>query len=139
MKKMLVVLSMLSLTLGAAQAQTTPAPAPAPVRPAQLSPEQHADRMAQRLSKQLNLSTEQTARVREATLTHQQHVQALRATHATAGSRRGAGPELKTLRDTYDQQLKAILTPDQYTQYAQQRDARLEQRRAGRGPRGAKS
>lgn len=132
MKKMLVLLAAFALTAEAASAQTAQ-----PGRMGQgrmmgrqdVTPEQRADQMAQRLTAQLGLSTDQTAKVREIALAQAQEGQALRSKYATAGSREGLGPDLKALRDKYDTQLKSVLTPDQYAKYDQQRDDRMDKRK----------
>jgi periplasmic protein CpxP/Spy len=135
MKKMLALLTAALLTAGAATAQTTPAPASRLQQRPDLTPEQRADAQAQRLTKQLGLTADQTPKVRALVLAQVQELQTLRGKYAAAGSRQGMGPELKAAQDTFETQLKAVLTADQYSSYAQLREDRQDQRRAARGNR----
>ncbi|MBX0290619.1 hypothetical protein K3G63_09235 [Hymenobacter sp. HSC-4F20] len=100
----------------------------------QLTPGQRAAIQAQRLTKQLRLSAEQTAQVR--TIALAQERQALRAQSAAPGNGSGRGQELKALQDKHDTQLKAVLTADQYATYDHLRDDKRDnpkQRKAGAG------
>ena len=124
MKKMLILLAAFTLTAGAASAQT-PAAQPAPVRAqkAKKSPEQRAEARTTQLSKSLNLSPDQTAKVRQLALAQTQEMQAIRAKNAANRQ------EAKALRARHDDQLKAVLTTEQYAQYDQQRTERMTKRK----------
>jgi protein CpxP len=135
MKKTLVVLATCLLTaIGAANAQSTDA---APMgrgnRMGQgrgsMTPEQRAEMQTKRLTTQLGLSADQTAKVQAIALTENQELEALRSKYASADSRQGAGQEMKALRDKYETQLKAVLTPEQLTKYNQLRDERMDNRK----------
>lgn len=138
MKKMLSLLAAVVLAAGTVSAQTTPvaagtAPMARQGRMGQgqmnMTPEQHADMMSQRLTKQLSLSPDQTAKVREMALAQGQEMQALRAKYPAGSDRRAALPEMKALKDKYDAQLKTILTPEQAAQYEQKRDDQMDKRK----------
>jgi protein CpxP len=135
MKKTLVVLAACLLTaVGAANAQSTDA---APMgrgnRMGQgrgnLTPEQRADMQTKRLTTQLSLTADQTTRVQAIALAENQELATLRGKYASADSRQGAGQEMKALRDKYETQLKAVLTPEQLTKYDQLRDERMDNRK----------
>jgi protein CpxP len=134
MKKMLVLLAALSLTAGAATAQTAAATRPTRMGQDHMhdnarTPEQHADQRAKRLTQQLGLSADQTAKVREIALAQHQEMQTLRGKYAATDTRKGAGQERKAVREKYDAQLKAALSADQYAKYDQMRDDRMEKRK----------
>ncbi|RYU79443.1 hypothetical protein [Hymenobacter persicinus] len=128
MKKMLILLAAFALTAGAASAQTEVA---RPARAAQpdRSPEQQADLLTRRLTKDLALSAEQADKVRQITLARVTEMHALRGKYATAGSRQGMGQDMKALRDKYDAQLKEVLNADQYGKYDQMRDEQMDKRK----------
>ena len=72
MKKMLILLAAFTLTAGAASAQTSAAtPAQGRAQRGQMAnktPEQRAEAQAQRLAKSLNLTADQTEKVRQLNL-----------------------------------------------------------------------
>ncbi|HLK96667.1 MAG TPA: hypothetical protein VK364_02760 [Hymenobacter sp.] len=134
MKKMLVLLAAFSLLIGAATAQTVTATHPARMGQGRLNddartPQQRADLQAQRFTQQFGLSTDQTAKVREIALAYHQEMQALRGKYAATDTRKGAGQEMKTVREKYDTLLKGVLSAEQYAKYDQLRDDRVEKRR----------
>jgi protein CpxP len=140
MKKMLVLLAAFALTAGAASAQTTPATTTAPMGGHQghmgqrgqgrmnMTPEQHADMQAQRLTQQLGLSAEQTTQVRAIALAEAQEMKTTRDQAMASTDRKAGMEQMKATRDKYDAQLKAVLTPDQATKYAALRDQKMDKR-----------
>ena len=136
MKKMLAFLTAALLTAGSVSAQTAPTPAARPAGRQQqrpdLTPEERADAQAQRLTKQLSLTADQTPKVRAIALAQVQELQTLRGKYAAAGSRQGMGAELKAAQAKVDTQLKDVLTADQYSRYAQLHEDRQDQRRETR-------
>ncbi|UOG76282.1 hypothetical protein MTX78_06695 [Hymenobacter tibetensis] len=134
MKKTLVVLAAFFCTAGAASAQTADLATAGRANGmgqgrGNLTPEQRADMQTQRLSKQLSLSADQTSQVRAIALAENQELQALRSKNAAADSRQGAGQEMRAIREEYDTQLKALLTPEQATKYNQLREDQLNKRK----------
>jgi protein CpxP len=137
MKKILVLLAAFSLSLGAVSAQTVTTKVKQKdhkehAGKTSKTPEQRADHMAQRLTKSLHLTADQTAKVAQA-----QEMQANRAkytadasTNATKAARHA---DMKARRAQYDAQLKQILNPDQYNKYAQLRAERMEKHKQGAG------
>jgi Spy/CpxP family protein refolding chaperone len=137
MKKTLVLLTTFLLSVGAASAQSSDlAPAGRANRMGQgrgnTTPEQRADMQTQRLTKALSLSADQSKQVRTIALAENQEMQALRTKYASADSRQGAGQEMKVIREKYDAQLKAVLTPDQATKFNQMRAEQLDKRKEKR-------
>lgn len=135
MKKTLAILAAFLLTAGAASAQSSDlATAGRGNRMSQgrggnMTPEQRADMQTQRLTKELTLTADQSTKVRTIALAENQELQALRAKFSSAGSRQGAGQEMKAIREKYDAQLKAVLTPEQVTKFDQMRDDQLDKRK----------
>ena len=132
MKKMLVVLAAFALTAGAASAQTTPQAGrmgQGRTQDAARTPEQRADMQTKRLTQQLSLSADQSAKVRELALAENQELQALRGKFASADSRKGAGQEMKAIQEKYDAQLKSVFSAEQYTKYLQMREERMDKRK----------
>jgi periplasmic protein CpxP/Spy len=139
MKKMLFLLLAAGLSFPAAQAQTTPAADNAayqgrpgdPGRGPQRSPEQRADMQTQRLTTQLALTAEQQPKVREIFLAQANRMETLRGQRGTA-DRQAMQQQMKDAMTTTDEQLKTVLTPDQYTKYQQVREQRLEKAKDAR-------
>ena len=131
MKKLLIILaaSAACATTGFAQA---PAMQAAPAGP-QKSPDQLIERRVQYLAKELGLSADQQARLQPLLLAQRQQMQTLREQRTTGGRRMGTAQDLKATQTKFDEQLKAVLTPGQYTKFdlmrGEQRD-QLRQRRA---------
>lgn len=136
MKKMLCLLAVAALSFASAQAQTTP-PANGGNyqgrgmgRGMDRTPEQRADMQTQRLTSQLTLTAEQQPKVRAIFLAQANEVDAARANRTPGNVDRDAmRQKLQEGRARYDEQLKAVLTPEQYTKYQAQREDRME--RAG--------
>ena len=115
MKKFLLPLLALALSATAASAQTTPDQAGG--RP-QRTPEEMAARQTQGLTKQLGLSADQSAKVQQIMLARDQEMMAMRGQmQAGTGDRRQMREQMQANRAKYDDQLKAVLSPEQFTQY----------------------
>lgn len=128
MKKFLFPLLALALSATAASAQTMPAQAGG--RP-QRTPDEMAARQTQGLTKQLGLSADQSAKVQQIMLARDQDMMAMRSQmQAGTGDRKQMRGQMQANRAKYDDQLKAVLTPDQFTQM-QTMQANRRQRGAG--------
>ena len=145
MKKLLILLAACSIS-AAASAQTTPVKA-APGqhqmhkkdhKQEDLTPEQRADRAAQKLTKSLNLSAAQTQQVRQLHLARIQQQQARKAANGTVANadRKARHQAMKGQKAQYDAQLKQILSADQYTKYAQMQADRKAKYQAKRQTKG---
>lgn len=109
MKKFLLpLLAAVALSFSAAAQTTPPQEGGRPRR----SPQEMADHQAQRLSKELNLSADQSAKVTQLFATRTQEMQALR----TSGTR-PTREQMQANRAKYDDQLKQVLTPEQFAKY----------------------
>ncbi len=114
MKKFLLPLLALALSATAASAQTTPDQASG--RP-QRTPEEMAARQTQGLTKQLGLSADQAAKVQPILLARDQDMLAMRSQmQAGTADRRQLRGQMQANRAKYDDQLKAVLTPEQFAQ-----------------------
>lgn len=124
MKKLLILLAAFSIS-AAASAQTAPVKAARgqhqKAHHKDLTPEQRADRAAQKLTKSLGLSAVQSQQVRQLHLARIQQQQARKAQPGTVAKadRKARHQAMKGQRAQYDAQLKQILSADQYTRYAQ--------------------
>ena len=110
MKKFLLPLFAAVAISFSAAAQTTP-PQDSPRSPR--SPQEMAEHQTQRLSKDLNLSAEQSTKVQQILATRAQDMQALRANSSTRPTRE----QMQASRTKYDDQFKQVLTPDQFAKY----------------------
>lgn len=133
MTKTLALLAALGFAVVTAHAQTTPPAAPPLNSPnAGRSPEQQTQAQASRLAKELSLSPEQQTQVQQLLAAQRQETQT--AIQQAGSNRRAMGQAMRAGRDKFDGQLKAVLTPAQYTQYQQllaQRRELLRERRQG--------
>ena len=112
MKKFLLPLLALALSATAATAQTTPDQTGG--RP-QRTPEEMAARQTQGLTQQLGLSADQAAKVQQILLARDQEMVAMRGQmQAGTADRQQLRQQMMAGRTKYDDQLKAVLTPDQY-------------------------
>jgi len=115
MKKFLLPLLVLALSATAASAQTTPDQVSG--RP-QHTPEEMAARQTQGLTKRLGLSADQSGKVQQIMLARDQEMMAMRGQmQAGTADRKQLREQMMAGRTKYDDQLKAVLTPDQYTNY----------------------
>ena len=122
MKSTFLVLALLATGAGPVAAQA-PAGGPQPGSPAAAQP---PDRRAQYLAKELGLSPDQQAKLGPIMQARRQELQALRNPAGTTGRQPGMGRELKAAQSNYLDQIKAVLTPEQYLKFTQLQD---EQRR----------
>ncbi|WP_046244674.1 hypothetical protein [Hymenobacter terrenus] len=141
MKQFLVLLAAFAATAGPSFAQapapTSPVTAAQPSPRPQPSPTQQADRRAQYLTKELGLNADQQAKLTPILLAQRQEMMAMREQVQTGGRRRGMGQDLKATQAKYDDQIKVVLTPEQYAKFNQlkdeQRDKMRERRANGQG------
>ena len=136
MKKLLFpLLAVFALTVGTAAAQTTTPDANAGGMQGrgygrmQGSPDEMAKRQAERLTKELGLTADQTTKVQAIVLARTQDMQAMRGQARDGGDRSQMREQLLAGRAKYDAQFKAVLTPDQYTKYTAMQADRMENAR----------
>jgi protein CpxP len=128
MKKLLLPLLALVLSATAASAQTTPAQGDG--RPGR-SPEEMATRQTEGLTKQLGLSADQSAKVQQIMLDRDKEMMAMHGQMQAGTDRAQLRDQMQANRAKYDDQLKQVLTPDQFTKYTTMQ----ANRRAGGGGR----
>jgi protein CpxP len=129
MKKFLLPLLALALSATAASAQT---PDQTNGRP-QFTPEAMAARQTEGLTKELGLSADQVAKVQPILLARSQEMMAMRGQmQSGTADREQMRTQMQASRAKYDDQLKAILTPEQFAQMQT-----LEANRRQRGGPGA--
>lgn len=115
MKKFLLPLLAFALSATAASAQMGPGQAGG--RP-QRTPEEMASRQTEGLTKQLGLSADQSAKVQQIMLARDQEMMAMRGQmKAGTGDRKQMRDQAMAGRVKYDEQLRAVFTPDQLAKY----------------------
>ncbi|MVN77314.1 hypothetical protein GO988_13345 [Hymenobacter sp. HMF4947] len=125
MKKFLLPLLALALSATAASAQAGP-----PQDGSRPTPEAMAARQTEGLTKQLGLSTEQSAKVQQIMLSRDQEMMAMRGQMQAGTDRSQLREQMQANRAKYDDQLKQVLTSDQFTKYTTMMANRRER---GRG------
>ncbi len=124
------LLPLLAFALSATAASAQMAPGQDGGRP-QRTPEEMAARQTQGLTKQLGLSADQSAKVQPILLARDQEMMNMRGQmQAGTGDRKQLRDQMMASRAKYDDQLKAVLTPDQFTTM-QTMEASRRQRGAG--------
>lgn len=96
---------------------------------ANITPEQRAERQTAMMTKRLGLSPDQVEKVKAINLKHAQDAQAVRdARKDEKGAQPGAMKDMKAEKDA---ELKAVLTPEQFTTWTQM-EANMQERRQQR-------
>jgi protein CpxP len=133
-KYLLLLLAASALTIGSAAAQTTSGDGMqgqgGGYGRMQGTPEEMAKRQADRMSQELGLSADQTAKVQQIMLARGQEMQAMRG--QAGGDRDKMREQMQASRTKYDAQFKEVLTADQYTKYTTMQSDRMN-RGGGRG------
>ena len=136
MKKFLLpLLAVFALTVGTAAAQTTTPEANAGDMQGrgygrmQGSPDEMAKRQAERLTKELGLTADQTTKVQAILLARTQEMQAMRGQARDGGDRSQLREQMQANRAKYEAQFKEVFTPDQYTKFAALQADRMERAR----------
>ena len=128
MKKLLLPLFALVLSATAASAQTTPQDGGRPRH----TPEEMATRQTEGLTKQLGLSADQSAKVQQIMLDRDKEMMAMRGQMQAGTDRSQMRDQMQANRAKYDDQLKQVLTADQFTKYTAMQANRRQ--RGGGGP-----
>ncbi len=92
------------------------------------SPEERAKMQTERMTKELGLSPEQAARVEALNAKYAEEAEAYRAQMEAEREKRKQ--EGKARLEAHDADLKAVLTPEQYTQWMALREKQMERRKA---------
>lgn len=142
MKKLLLLLAVSGATATAARAQTpaattTPGTIVRTVPPAgglQQTPEGMVARRVQYLTDELALTPEQQARLKPVLLAQREQLQTLREGRVTNGRRYGSPQDMKNTELKFDEQLKAVFTPEQFAKYTQMKAEQAGKLPGGRRP-----
>jgi protein CpxP len=119
----LFLVAALASTLGISAQQQQPTTAAKPV-PAQVSPDQKAEKLTAEMAQQLRLSEEQTTQVGQI---NKDHLNAMAQLKQAGLDEKAMEARATVLRDKYDARIKSVLTAEQYTTYVA---ARKEKRDA---------
>jgi protein CpxP len=95
------------------------------------SPEEKATQVADTLSKQLALSSEQKSKIYTMALEHAKAVRAIK--DKKEADRKAAHSEMKTLREGYEKNLKTVLNNEQITKWEQLKAQRKDKHHKGKG------
>ena len=90
------------------------------------NPEETAQRQSQRLTKVLDLNADQAIKVQQILLARGQETQALRSQAQSGGDRSQLRGQMQTNRTKYEDQFRAVLTPEQYTRFSALQANRME-------------
>ena len=139
MKKPLLLLAALAFAT-ASFAQTTPAPTPqahhGQHHKRAKTPAQRADHRTAMLTKKLGLTAAQQPQVHQILLTQAQEGQALKAQYPAKDQRPARHQAMQTSRAKYQQQLRAVLSADQFGQLQAMRQAHKSERGGRRQAKG---
>ncbi len=97
----------------------------------QRTPEERAEIQAKRLRTQYNLNDVQTARIKEISLAKVTQMQSLKDKYSD--NRKEMSSEMRTLKTNWENELKAVLTPEQYAQFQKERTEKMEKRQVHQG------
>jgi Spy/CpxP family protein refolding chaperone len=124
MKKLMMIAVLVGLTV-AAQAQDKE----------RKTPEERAQMRTEHMTKELGLSAEQAAKVQAINLKYADQGEELRKERE--GDHAEARKDGKAMRDAHDAEMKAVLTPEQYTKWQEKKAAiktkHMEKRKAMQG------
>jgi hypothetical protein len=106
------------------------------------TPEEMAQKRAEKLKSQLDLSDEQTVNAQSFILEKIQSSQAIKSRYKDSANRKGMNKELKVVKNNFDTKLGAILTDAQKEKYARlksENQNKEEKRKGKKGKKGKKS
>ena len=133
-KSLLLLLAACAITIGGAAAQTTSGDGMqgqgGGYGRMQGTPDEMAKRQADRMTQELGLSADQSAKVQQIMLARGQEMQSMRG--QAGGDRDKMREQMQASRTKYDAQFKEVLTADQYTKYTSMESSRMS-RGGGRG------
>ncbi len=118
----LLSVSALTMVTGTIRAQSADSIRVNPREPK--SAEERAQSLTKRMEKYLALSADQTSKVEAINLEKSQKIDHLRGKYTN--DRRQGFQEMKTIRQGWDQELKAVLSADQFTKYQQMKEERKQ-------------
>ncbi len=96
-----------------------------------ITPEQRAEKVTERMTKHLDLDTNQALKVKDLNLTLAAKMKAIK--DANKGDRAAVKKEVKALRDDHKLALQDILTEEQWTKFAAHVEKKRQDRRTRKG------
>lgn len=120
---LLVCMSFIAIGVQAQEEERTP-----------LTPEERATKWTEWMKTELSITAEQEPKVHEINLKYAQQTESIRT---QGGSRRSKFKDVKSIDDAKDEELKAVLSPEQFEQYrARKQDMRKKVVKAARERKG---
>jgi len=110
--KKVILMMLVAFSSTMMQAQDNNA-APAKTKEAKMTPEQNAQKAVDKLNAIVGLSADQQQKVRTLALDRIAKMKAVRAKYKGSEDKEAAKQEMKTLRQEFKQQVKALLTAEQ--------------------------
>ncbi|MDQ2769027.1 MAG: DUF4890 domain-containing protein [Bacteroidota bacterium] len=144
MKKLLLLLAVGGAATTTARAQTPvqqPGSAPTtivrvvpPAGGLQQTPEGMVARRVQYLTEELALTADQQTRLQPILLAQREQLQTLKAGRTTGGRRYGSPQDMKAAEVKFDEQLRGVFTPEQFSKYTQMKVDQVGKLPGGRRP-----
>jgi periplasmic protein CpxP/Spy len=92
------------------------------------TPEEKADIQVKRMTQDLALNSDQAAKVKVILLDRIKKSEAVKEKYFSAAERKAMQQEMKALRDQKENELKAVLTPEQYAKRQQLKEERKKKK-----------
>ena len=121
-------------TPGTAPTSTTIVRTVPPAGGLQQTPEGMVARRIEYLTAELTLTPEQQTKLKPILLAQREQLQTLREGRTTGGRRYGSPQDVKAAEVKFDEQLKAVFTPEQFAKYTQMKVTQQGQLPGGRRP-----
>jgi Spy/CpxP family protein refolding chaperone len=135
-KVILMMLVAFSSTMMQAQDNTA---ATVKSREAKMTPEQNAQKAVDKLNAIVGLSADQQQKIRTLALDRIAKAKAVRAKYKGSEDKEAAKQEMKTLRQEFKQQVKALLTPEQMAKLKAHHKANRPNKGEGKSKEGMKA
>ena len=81
------------------------------------TPQEKADHMTKKWTKDLSLTADQSTKLNALLMTKEQQVESIKAKHASDTDKKAMHADMKPVHDQFDSSMKQLLTPEQYTKY----------------------
>jgi periplasmic protein CpxP/Spy len=104
-----------------------------PGNPGKKSPQERAEQQTARLTKELSLTPEQATKVKAILATKGAEMDSVRAKKMAGGDKKEMHADRNAAREKTDAELKAVLTPEQYTKFQAMMQERKDKHQHGEG------
>jgi predicted component of type VI protein secretion system len=81
------------------------------------TPQERAEQLTASMTQELSLTADQTAKVKEINLSRFNEQREMRQKARASGDREAVREQMQTMRKKYDDQMKAVLTEEQFAKY----------------------